>query len=114
VKLIVSPNRFAKFITGARSGLKVGKQAVTVLLFELLLFIAVGTFVFILSKIADWIEERFPPKPKPPRPRRRRDIKADLDVLYHSYQQGLLNEAEYLDQTDELIDQLAELTQKAD
>ena len=80
------------------------------LLFELLLFIAIGTFVFILSKIAEWVEAQFPPRTRMPRPRRKREIKADLDVLYQSYQQGLLNEAEYLDQTDELIDQLAELT----
>lgn len=79
------------------------------LLLELLLFIVIGTFVFIVSKIAEWIEAQFPRKPKPPRPRRRREIKADLDVLYRSYQQGLLDEAEYLDQTEELIDQLAEL-----
>ncbi|MEO6286924.1 MAG: hypothetical protein ABIN80_05640 [Dyadobacter sp.] len=78
------------------------------LLIELLLFIVVGTFVFIVSKIAEWIEEQFPPKVKPPRPKSRREIKADLDVLYRSYQKGLLDEAEYLDQTDELIDQLAE------
>ncbi|QRQ99834.1 hypothetical protein [Dyadobacter sandarakinus] len=80
------------------------------LLFELLLFIFTGTFVFIVSQIADWIETQFPPKARPPRPRRRREIKADLDVLYRSYQQGLLEEAEYLYQTDELIDQLAALT----
>lgn len=82
------------------------------LLLELLLFIFIGTFVFIISKIAEWIEVRFPPKQKQPRPRRRREIKADLDVLYRSYQQGLLDEAQYLDQSDELIDQLAELTYK--
>lgn len=91
---------------------KVDKQAFTVLLFELLLFIVAGTLAFIVSKIADWIETQFPPKAKPPRPRRRREIKADLDVLYQSYQHGLLDEADYLDQSDELIDQLAELTYK--
>ena len=80
------------------------------LLFELLLFIVVGTFVFIISLIAEWVETKFPPKIKPPRPKRRREIKADLDVLYRSYQLGLLDEADYLDQSDELIDQLAELT----
>ncbi|KAA6438330.1 hypothetical protein FEM33_16680 [Dyadobacter flavalbus] len=84
------------------------KQAFTVLLLELLLFIFIGTFVFIVSKIAEWIEMQFPRKQKPPRPRRRREIKADLDVLYRSYQQGLLDEAQYLDQSDELIDQLAD------
>jgi hypothetical protein len=83
-----------------------------VLLFELLLFMVAGTFVFILSKIAEWIETQFPAKKKPPRPKRRREIKADLDVLYHSYTAGLLDEAQYLDQTDELIDQLSELTYK--
>jgi hypothetical protein len=83
-----------------------------VLLFELLLFIVAGTFVFVVSKIAEWVETQFPAKEKPPRPRRRREIKADLDVLYRSYRQGLLDEAQYLDQTDELIDQLAELTYK--
>lgn len=80
------------------------------LLLELLLFIVAGMFAFTVSKIAEWIETQFPPKEKPPRPRRRREIKADLDVLYSSYRQGLLDEAQYLNQTDELIDQLAELT----
>ncbi|GGB96395.1 hypothetical protein [Dyadobacter sediminis] len=82
------------------------------LLLELLLFIFIGTFVFIVSKIAEWIEIHYPAKQKPPRPRRRREIKADLDVLHRSYQQGLLDEAQYLIQSDELIDQLAELTYK--
>jgi hypothetical protein len=72
----------------------------------------VGTLVFLVSKIADWLETQFPAKVKPPRPKSRRRIKADLDVLYHSYSQGLLDEAQYLDQTDELINQLAELTYK--
>ncbi|TLV03924.1 hypothetical protein [Dyadobacter luticola] len=98
---------FIKFMIGTWLGFKKG---INVLLYELLLFIVAGTFVFMISKIAEWIEVKFPPKPKPPRPRRRREIKADLDVLYHSYQQGLLDEAAYLDQTDELIDQLAEIT----
>ena len=82
------------------------------LLFELLLFIFVGTFVFIVSEIVCWFEAQFPAKQKPPRPKRKSEIKADLDVLYQSYQKGLLDEVTYLDQTDELIDQLAELTYK--
>ena len=82
------------------------------LLFELLLFIVTGTFVFLVSRIAEWVETLLPPKKKPPRPRRRREIKADLNVLYRSYTEGLLDEAQYLDQTDDLIDQLAELTYK--
>lgn len=82
------------------------------LLLELLLFIVAGTFVFIISKIAEWIGARFPRPVTKPRSRGRREIKEDLDVLFRSYQQGLLDEAEYLDQTDELIDQLADLTCK--
>jgi hypothetical protein len=70
-----------------------------------------GTIVFIVSLIFEWFETKFPPKKKPVpiKVRHKREIKADLDVLFRSYQQGLLDEAEYLDQTDELIDQLADL-----
>ncbi|MCE7063899.1 hypothetical protein [Dyadobacter sp. CY326] len=82
------------------------------LLIELLLFIVAGALAFIGSMIVEWIEIHFPRKEKSPRPRRRREIKADLDMLYHSYRQGLLDEAQYLAETDELIDQLAELTYK--
>lgn len=82
------------------------------LLIELLLFIAAGTFAFIISKIAEWIETLFPPRERLRRPRRRREIKADLDVLYRSYSKGLLDEAQYLDQSHDLIDQLAEQTYK--
>jgi hypothetical protein len=82
-----------------------------VILLELILFIVAGAICFIASKVLDWFETKFPPKkrPVPVRKRHRREIKADLDVLYHSYQQGLLDEAQYLDQSDELIDQLADL-----
>jgi hypothetical protein len=88
-----------------------GKLEDAVILLELILFIVAGTLCFIISRIADWIEARYPSKPQPVRmPRRHRGrIKADLDLILQSYQQGLLNEEQYLDQTDELIDQLAEL-----
>lgn len=81
------------------------------ILLELILFIVAGTIVFIVSIIYEWVESKFPAtkQPEKVRVRHKREIKADLDVLYHSYQQGLLDEAQYLDQTDELIDQLADL-----
>lgn len=82
------------------------------LLYELLLFIAAGTLAFIVSEIATWVETQFPAKEKPVRRKRKREIKADLDVLYHQYRQGVLGEAEYLDLTDHLIDQLAELSRE--
>ncbi|WP_439581893.1 hypothetical protein [Dyadobacter bucti] len=84
------------------------------ILLELILFIVVGTICFIISKVVEWFEYKFPPKKQPVRTkvRHRGQIKADLDVLYHSYQQGLLDETQYLDQTDELIDQLADLVHK--
>ncbi|KQS30755.1 hypothetical protein [Dyadobacter sp. Leaf189] len=81
------------------------------ILLELILFIVAGTICFIVSQILNWIDERYPPAPRTPR-KRRGKIKADLDMVLHSYQQGLLNEEQYLDQTDELIDELAELMHK--
>lgn len=84
------------------------------ILLELILFIVAGTICFIISKVVEWIENKFPPKKQPVRikARHRGQIKADLDNLYRSYQQGILDEAQYLDQSDELIDQLSELVHK--
>jgi hypothetical protein len=82
-----------------------------VILLELLLFIAVGAVSFIVSRIMDFFGEKFPASRRPPRVRLRHrgDIETDLDMTFLAYKQGLLNEEQYLDQTDELIDQLADL-----
>ncbi|WP_439554929.1 hypothetical protein [Dyadobacter sp.] len=84
------------------------------ILLELILFIVAGTICFIVSQILNWFDEKYPSKKEyvvPPRLRRGK-IKADLDMILHSYQQGLLNEEQYLDQADELIDELADLLHK--
>ena len=82
------------------------------ILLLLLVTIAFGTGIFVISQIVDWIKMELTSYQslynQPLERRCRKHIKKDLDKLIMRYKSGAIDEREFSDQTDELIDELAD------